>query len=278
MKIAVCLATVGLVATGLNAAPIYVGETLKPKNNITLNFQDTMSKKDVNAATPRNETGNIAAFELRGAYNVNENIPVTLGLPFYMASKKALGSTSSRNALGNVGLGLGWVDTMATADREMTWGYDLRLNSFLPTSRKDEAGVVASANPSIDLYRYSTKATTIQPQVGLFVTADQFSGKVNSGLGYTYIQDATDTNRLSLTGQLAGSWHAMPNMHVNLEYNAIYAEKSTFGSDKYRHALAPSISGNFDQIIGSAFVNVPLDSVTRDYHNLAFGINAGYTF
>lgn len=276
MKVLVSLATIGLVATSVNAAPYYVGENLKPSNNITLNFQDTMTKKD--AAQGRSDTGNIAAIEMRGAYNVSENIPVTMGLPFYFAGKNATGTGSSRNTLGNVNLGIGWVDTMPTADREMTWGYDIRWNAYLPTSRKLESAIVATSNPSTDLHRYAAKSTTMQPQMGLFFMADQFSGKVNAGYGFTYTTGVSDKTRNSVTGQLGASWHAMPNMHANLEYNAIFADSATFGSKKYRHALSPSLSGNYDNFLGSAFVNVPLDSTTRDIHNVAFGLNAGYTF
>lgn len=278
MKIAIAIATIGLAASSVNAAPIYVGENLKTQNNISLNFQDTLTKKDV--AAGRTDSGNIAAIELRSAYNINENVPVKLWLPFYMASKNATATGSSRNAMGNVGLGLGWTNAMPTESREMTWGYSLALNGFFPTSRKIEGGIVSTANPSIDFYRYATKATTVTPVAGLFFMADQFSGKANAGYGYTRFMQSgvTDKNGHTFTGQLAGSWHAMPNLHLNAEYNTIYGNKATFGTKKFRHAVAPSVSGNYEAFTGSVYGNIPLDSQTRDIATVAFGLNVGYSF
>jgi len=277
MKIAIAIVTIGLAASSIQAAPIYVGENLKTQNNIGLNFQDTLTKKDV--AAGRTDTGNIAAIELRAAYNVNENIPAKLWLPFYMSSKDITGT--SRNAMGNVGLGLGWTNSMPTESREMTWGYSLALNTFLPTSREIEGNTVAAANPSIDLYRYLTKTTSVAPVAGLFFIADQFSGKANMGYGYSRNGASgvtTDKNGHSFTGQLATSWHAMPSLHLNAEYNTVYANAAMFGTKKYRHSIAPSVSGNYEAFTGSIYGNIPLDSTTRDLSTVAFGLNVGYTF
>jgi len=274
MKIAI-IAALGLSVTGLNAAPYYVGETLTQKNNVTLNFQDTLVK---DTGTTTGESANIAAFQLRGAYNASANIPVTFNVPFYMAGEKLSGT--SRSALGNVGLGLGWSKSMPTSDREMTWGYSAVLNAWMPTSRKAEGGTVAATNFAIDAYKYNTKTTSIVPTIGLWLTADMITLKGNFGYGYSYNNDADDDKSSnSFTGQLAASWHATNNMHVNLEYNAL-AGDTTFRGDlpKVVHQISPSISGTMDKFMGSAFVNVPLDSESRDITTIAFGANVGYMF
>jgi len=279
MKIAVALAAIGLAASSVNAAPYYVGENIQPQNNVTLNFQNTMTKKDATAG--RADTGNIASIELRGAYNVNPNVPVSVYLPMYFASKNATASGSSRTSLGNIGLGLGWVNTMPSADREMTWGYSLMLNGWAPSSRKAEGSTVAGANPTTDLYRYTEKAFTGNPTVGLFVAADQFSAKVNAGYGYTRLGTSgiSNKNLHTFNTQLGASWHAMPNLHVNAEYNTTYATAAyTQNKKEFLHAIAPSISGNYESITGSVFGNIPLDSLTRDIQNVAFGLNVGYMF
>ena len=276
MKIAI-IAALGLSVTGLNAAPYYVGETLNQKNNVTLNFQDTLVKDE---ATVGDGSANIAAFQLRGAYNVSPNIPVSFNVPFYMAGKKLSGE--SRSALGNFGLGLGWSNSMPTADREMTWGYTAMLNAWMPTSRKIEGAAVAGTNLPIDYYKFAVKSTSIVPTVGLWLTADMITVKGNVGYGFTRTSasGATDKNLNTYTGQLAASWHAMNNVDLNVEYNAITGESSFRGEtfSKLTHQISPSISGSFDNIMGSAFVNIPLDKASRDITTLAFGANVGYMF
>jgi len=273
MKIAI-IAALGLSVTGLNAAPYYVGETLTQKNNVTLNFQDTLVK---DTGTETGESANIAAFQLRGAYNATANIPVTFNVPFYMAGENLSGT--SRSALGNIGLGLGWTKSMPTSDREMTWGYSTMLNAWMPTSRKVEGGSVAASNFAIDAYKYYSKTTSIVPTIGLWLTADMITLKGNFGYGYSYNNDAEDKSSNSFTGQVAASWHATNNMHVNLEYNALAADSNFRGSlPKLVHQISPSISGTMDKFMGSAFVNVPLDSESRDITTIAFGANVGYMF
>ena len=273
MKIAI-IAALGLSVTGLNAAPYYVGETLNQKNNVTLNFQDTLVK---DAATAGDGKANIAAFQLRGAYNINSNIPVTFNVPFYMAGEKLTGT--SRSALGNMGLGLGWTNSMPTADREMTWGYTAMLNGWLPTSRKAEGGSVAATNYAIDAYKYLSKTTSIVPTVGLWLTADVITVKGNVGYGYSYNNEAADKSAMSFTGQLAASWHATSNVHLNVEYNALAGDSTFRGSfPKLVHQVSPSVSGTMDNLMGSAFVNIPLDKESRDITTIAFGANVGYMF
>lgn len=274
MKIAI-IAALGLSVTGLNAAPYYVGETLKQDNNITLNFQDTLVK---DTGTVTGDSANIAAFQLRGAYNVNENIPVTLNVPFYMAGEKLSGN--SRSALGNIGLGLGWTNSMPTSDKEMTWGYTAALNAWMPTSRKDEGSQVSGANLPTDAYKFRTKSTTVAPTLGLWLTADMVTVKGNIAYGYTYQTGAADKSQNSFTGQIGASWHAMSNLDVNLEYNAIAADSAFRGNTnrRYFHAISPSVSGTYDSFMGSAFMNIPLDGDSRDTTTLAFGANVGYMF
>jgi len=276
MKIAIAIAAVGLIGS-VNAAPYYVGENLKPNNNITLNFQDTMVKKTGTVAGT--DKANIAAFELRGAYNVTNNVPVAIGLPFYMASKDLTGT--SRNGLGNGWLGLSWTDAIPTEDREMTWGYNIGLTTYLPsTGDKLEAASVAAANPTTDYYRFARKTFSIVPTAGVYMMADQFSAKLNASVGYGRDQatGVTSRNEYTYPVQLGLSYHAMPNLHLNAEYNTIYGNKAAFGTKKFRHAATPSISGNYEAFMGSLYASLPLDSTTRDIHNVSFGLNAGYSF
>jgi hypothetical protein len=51
------------------------------------------------------------------------------------------------------------------------------------------------------------------------------------------------------------------------------------GNNKaWKHAVTPSVSGNYDKLVASAYATIPLDKTTRNYTNVAFGLNAGYTF
>lgn len=286
MKLATLALGLGLLgATSVHAAPYYVGENLTPSNNIALGFQDTPTKKQ--AAAGRTSTGNIAAVNLSGAYNTSDSANIRAGLPFYMANKNATGG-NSRSALGNVNVGAGWVNSFVSTDKATNYGYTLLADVYLPTSRKDEALVPAFANPTTDFYRYSEASTSVTPRLGLFASQDQFSAKANVGYGYTYIQNSgiatgNDHNRNTFTGQAAASWHAMPSVQANLEYNAIILDTTTaqatgVSKQRYLHGLTPSLSGNYDAVLGSAFVTVPLDGRTRDVTNVAFGANVGYAF
>lgn len=277
MKLAIAIAAVGLIGTA-NAAPYYVGENLKPSNNISLGFQDTMVK---DSGTSTGETANIASLELKGTYNVTPNVPVSVGLPFYMASKNLTGS--SRNNLGNGWLSLGWTDSIPTEDREITWGYNASIGTYLPsTGDKVQAAAVAAANPTTDWYKYARKTFSLVPTAGVYMMADQFSAKLNASFAYGRTQSTavTEKNQYTYPVQLGASWHAMPNLHLNAEYNTIYGSKGAFpsGTKKFRHAASPSISGNYEAFMGSLYANIPFDSTTRDIHNVSFGLNAGYTF
>lgn len=283
MKLMTIALGIGLVGAGsAYATPYYVGQNLRPENNITLEFQDTVTKK----VTDIKERGNIAAFELKADVSPIENLSLGANLPFYIASKNALGAAESRNAMGNVSLSGSWSQALSQSSDSIAWGYAANLGVYLPTSRKDEGSTIAGANPATDFYTYSTKAMTVHPTLGVFVENEMFLAKTNVGYGYMYIKDGIsastnkkDTSRNTFTWQAAASWKAMPNLAANLEYNTIFLDKATVGNDKkFRHALAPSISGSFSGVIASAFANVPLDETTRDIHNVAFGANIGYMF
>jgi len=271
-----------VAASAVSASPHYVGERMNPKDNITLGFQDTPTKKALSANGKR---GNIAALELSGDYNVIENLAVGAQLPFYMINKNATGG-SSRNNVGNMSLSLNWHQQLSDSRDDFQWGYSAALDTYLPTSRKVEAGVIAGANPTTDFYAYSVKTTTIHPRAGLFIEGDRFAGKTNLGYGYMRIQDSnvSDKNRNTFTWQTAATWRAMSNLDLNLEYNTIILDKETAGrlvgegETKFRHSITPSVSGNYESILGQAFVSLPLDKATRDVHNVAFGAGVGYMF
>ncbi len=276
MKFAITLALVS--ATAVSASPYYVGENLTPKNHITLGFNDTPTKKDAGATA---KTGNIMALDLDANYNVTENVPVRLNAPIYFINKNATTTSTSRNSFGNIQLGTGWNMKFVSSDQSWNYGYAATIDTYLPTSRKDEADRVAQVNPSTDLYRYATKTTTALPTLGLFAGTDIFSAKVNLGLAYSRVSTTgvTDKNRLSMPAQVAATWHALPNLHLNAEYNAIALDTATASTGKrLRHGMSPSISGNYEALLASAYVTVPFDSTTRDLTAVSFGLNAGYSF
>ncbi len=281
MKFALAIAAIALTSSVNAATPYYVGENLKPDNNITLNFQDTMVKSG--AFVAGNDKANIAALEVRGNYNITENTPLGVNLPFFMSSEELTSSNTKRNALGNIGITLGWVNEIPTADRGTTWGYHMSLTGWAPTSRKDEGNSVALANPTTDLYKYASKTWTGAGTFGGYMMSDQFTMKGNVGYGFMRASEglpnaATKKNGHTMTGQLGLSWHATQSVELNAEYNAAGGTSLVFGDKKYRHAIAPSISGSYENMRAALYGSIPLDTESRDTTSIAFGLNAGYTF
>jgi len=283
MKAVSFVLTAGLVgATSVYAAPYYVGENLTPPDHVSLGFSDTPTKKDT--GSNRASTGNIATIEIKANYSPMENLDIRAGLPVYFATKKATtDAQGSRNAVGNISLGGNWNQDLSQPSDIWTWGYSAGGDIYFPTSRKTESNVVAAANAGTDFYRYYPLGLTFNPSVGLYLKRDVFSAKTNVGAGFMWIQKKgsvpSDQNRMIFNWQLASTWHAHPNMDANLELNTITLDKATAETGKkFRMGLTPSVSGHYDQILGQAFVTIPLDSTTRDVANVAFGINAGYMF
>lgn len=280
MKLSALILAAGLVgATAVEATPYYVGENLTPNNNVTLGFADAPTK-DLG-----NDKGNIATIEIEGVYNIIPDLALELNLPLSMVSKSATSATAgagtSRTSLGNIGTGVNWSRVLSDSSENVQWGIAAAFDLYLPTSRKVEAANVWAANPTTEFFRYATKTTSAHPHAGLFLNVDQFKAKANAGYGYSYVAGTgiTDRNRNNFTGQTAISWTPMEVLALNLEYNAIvFDTETTSGGKRYRHALTPSVSGNYGNILGSAFTVIPLDSTTRDYSAVAFGLNAGYMF
>lgn len=286
MKLVTLALGVGLMTmSALQAAPYYVGKQLNPENNITLGFTDTPTKSD--AALTGSSTGNIAAFELKGDYNVMPNLALGANVPFYMLNKKATATGESRTTLGNIGMTINWNTDLSTATSDFRWGYSAAVDTYLPTSKKTEAAVLAFANPSVDLYTYHTKATTVHPRLGLYFDNERFYAKTNVGYGFMYVSNgnaasggSNDKSRNTITWHNAFTWKAMSNLNCNLEYNAIAldtptrAEKNT----QYRHTVTPSLSGDYNNVVGQVFANIPLDAATRKIQKVAFGANIGYQF
>lgn len=281
MKYAIAIALLGV--TSVSASPYYVGENLNPQNNITLGFTDTPTKKTAPASTGK--TGNIIALDIKGAYNVAEGTSMRADLPFYMINKNAAGT--ARNAVGNISIGGIYGQSYKSEDQAWTYGYTLSSDIFAPTNRKNEGGTLAAANPTTDLWKFYPRALAVTPTVGIHAGKDMFRVKSNLGGAWAYLGKKsglpTDQNRLAINWQLAGTWHAMPNVHANLEYNTVFldtatAQDLTGKNTKFRHAVTPSIAGNYEQMLASAYATLPLDSTTRDVSNVSFGLNAGYAF
>lgn len=292
MKIFYALIGFGLVMSVAQAAPVYVGKHVSPQDNISLGFTGMpLTGDDQEIAGPAGDDTTIGAIELKGDYNVMENLAVGASLPFYFTSSDAFQSTDSENAIGNISVSANWTQEMSTSTDDFQWGYAAGLDTYLPTSREDEALAVAFANPSTDLYKYHTRAFSIHPRGSLFIDADRFYGQTTVGYGFMTIskddgfatlKNNTDTSRNSLSWQTALTWKAMPNLNANLEYNTVILDSATRTTtekdDQYRHAISPSVSGNYNQMTGQIFANLPLDSATRKNQNVAFGANVGYRF
>lgn len=281
MKLVLAIALVGV--TSLNAAPIYVGENLETKNNATLGFGYTPTKK-TNPASATDKTGTITALELKGAYNLTPESTVRASIPFYMADKNA--AAASRNAMGNVSIGGLWSNTLTSSNQAWTYGYTLSADAYAPTSRKDEAGAVAFANPTTDLWKYTPRALALTPTLGGFLKKDQVSVKTNLAYNYAYIGkksgSPSDQNRQAITWQLGTSWQALNNLSANLEYNTLYLDDATKtesgGTARFRHGITPSISGNYEALVASAYATIPLDKSSRDVTAVSIGANVGYQF
>lgn len=266
------------VSSAAFATPYYVGENLTPNNNITLEVLDTPTK-----GQGARDKGNIANFELKGDYKVWRDLSMGANLPFFFASSAATAG-DSKAAVGNIALTGNWAQTLSDSTADFQYGYAFNLDLFLPSSRSDEAGTVAGANPTIDLFRYSPRWTTVNPTLGGFIDGDRFMAKVNVGLGYSFITEKNNTpsdkNRFNTTIQAGASWKALNWMSANLEYNTMIHDKATRGTGKrFRHALAPSVSGTWnDSVRANLFANIPLDKTTRDVHNIQAGLGVGYIF
>jgi len=281
MKIALALVAV-LGASSASAATYYVGENLQTQNMINLGYSGTPVKEQ-----GARSGSFVNALELKAAYNPIEEAHLRGGLPFYFATKDLTGT--SRSALGNISLGGGYAWTAMSDDKAWTYGLAFTGDVFFPTSRKLEGGAMATINPTTDFFKYSPKTTSATPTIGGWLSSDMITAKLNVGYGYSYVQGTgvTDHNRNTFTTQTALTWHALPNLQGNLEYNGIIFDNETktglgiLGSTatkKWRHAVVPSISGNYDNVQAALYASVPLDKSTRDITNVAFGLNAGYLF
>ncbi len=249
-----------------------------------MGFGYTPTKKTFSAT---NDTGTITTYALKGDYNVMENLAVGLDLPFYWGNKKALGK--SRFGLGNMGINTNWNQNLNASTDDFGWGYSISLSAYFPTANKAETGAMADANPTLDLPRYARGWTTVTPMAGLFVQNEWFSAKGNIGMGYTLARKkytATgDKNRFNTPAQLGVSFRAMPELAINAEYNTILLDKATQNeasigtqSRRFRQTITPSISGEFANVVGQVYGNIPVDSTTRKASAFSAGLNVGYTF
>lgn len=286
-------------ATALSAAPYYVGKNLRNTNHLSLNFADTITKKDTSAKTFMGTSrGNIATLAIEGSYSPIEQANISIDLPFYMANKNAAfstGTAKAKNWMGNINFDMGWTQELNAPSSQWAYGINAALDTYFPTSSRSAALSVAYANPATDYYRFSPKGTTVQPRVGAYFGNEVVNAKTNVGYGFTYFSkdsktadQSQDQGRSSITWQTALTWNAMPNLHANLEYNTITLDTASniknattttrTKGNRFRHSVSPSLSGSYDQFLGSLFVTVPLDKATRDMTTMALGLNAGYQF
>ncbi len=293
MKMKALFLAVALVGVSLSASatPLYVGTNLTPQNNISFGFGYTPTKK---AYGVTGKTGTITNYALKSDYNVIENLALGLDLPFYWADKNANITATATTAkakfgLGNMGINANWNQRLNETSDDMAWGYSVALAAYFPTAVKDETVAVQTSNVALDLHRYGRKWSSIIPTAGLFIENEMFMAKINTGVGYSYIgkknRGPGDQSRFNVPSQLGLSYKVMPNFAVNAEYNTMFLDKTTkaemaIGTKqaRLRQVATPSLSGNFEGIMGQAYVNLPVDSTSRKANALAAGVNLGYMF
>lgn len=275
-----------LGSAAVTAAPYYVGQEAAPQNNVSLGIQFAPTKGDDAVIQPTGKTGSITAFELAGDYRVMENLSLGAELPFFMVSKENSTTNKSKSALGNIALGGNWNMDLSNKSSDYRWGYSAALNAYLPTSRKDQSAAVAYTNPTTDFFLYSPRSTTAHAQTGLYIDADRVYAQTTVGYAHTMIGKKsglpTDKARNFITWQTAGTYRAMANLDLNLEYNAILMDSATRTvtekNSKFRHAISPSVSGTYENVLAQAYANLPLDAATRETQTVSFGATVGYMF
>lgn len=277
-----------LGSAAVTAAPYYVGQEAAPQNNVSLGIQFAPTKGDDSSIqNTTGKSGSITAFELGGDYRVMENLSLGAELPFFVASKENSGTANkSKSALGNIALGGNWNMDLSNKSSDYRWGYSAALNAYLPTSRKDQAVAVAYTNPTTDFFLYSPRSTTAHAQTGLYIDADRVYAQTTLGYAHTMISKKagfpTDKNRNLITWQTAGTYRAMANLDLNLEYNAMLMDSATRivteKNSKFRHAISPSVSGTYENVLAQAYANLPLDAATRETQTVSFGATVGYMF
>jgi len=291
MKIKALFLAVAVVGASFTASatPLYVGTNLTPKNNVSFGLGYTPTKKNFTGT----ETGTITNYAVKADYNALESLAIGLDLPFYWANKKATG-TKSRFGLGNMGLSANWNQRLSATSDDVAYGYSISVPVYFPTANKNETGVVRRSSVALDLVRFSQKWTSVVPTAGLFIENEMFMAKFNSGLAFSYISKDSlaiagltgrDKSRFNIPTQLGLSYKVMPNFSVNAEYNTMYLDKSTktqvaIGAkqSRFRQVASPSISGNFNEMTGQVYANIPVDATSRKANAVAAGLNLGYTF
>ena len=283
MKHLLAILCLGFISTTTLARnPVYVGEIMKPNTRIALRVVDAPTK---GGAFPSSDgIGNVLALFLKGSYAFNDNVEVRAGLPAYFQSRNTTGQSESD--VGNVYVGAMWNDDLAIGSDNWAFGYTAALDVYFPTSREATGLVVAQAFPSLDFYKFVTKAISVHPMIGMIIDQKYVSLKYNVGIAYSHLLQTsglpTDQNRITFDWQSALTWHAMDTLNVAIEYNTISLDIGTVttaaGAAKFRHSLTPSLSSWYKGFEGMLFANVPLDKSSRNLSNLAMGVNLAYLF
>lgn len=259
------------------AASTYVGEKILPQDTFVARFFDAPTKSKNNLGD-----GNVASISLDLSQLRSDTLGWNAGLPVYTVSKEASGLQRDTN-IGNVNLGLNWVQTGDQALKDAQFGYGFSADLYLPTARQPESAAVSYVNPTTDFYRFAPNATTINPKLGLFVQRLYWSAKTNVGYGYQYISKDSialgKKGRNSFQWQLAGSIHPISFLDVNLEYNTIYFDSKTAKSrGQFRQSITPAVAASFAPVTADLFLTIPVDNASRDASSMAFGLQVGYVF
>ncbi len=290
MKIAFLIVTLFGFSASAFGASSFVGENIARKNNLTFGLGYTPTKKTF---TPARKTGTAISFSAEGDYNFLEDYFAGFDLPIYLVDTIA-STTKSRFSIGSTSVNVGLARRMINDPDQVSWGYALKLDLFLPTSLQKEAVTLQKLNVPLDLIRYGRGWASAQPFVTIFTDNSVILVKGGIGFAYSYIvkksaaaTSATrkDQNRMNIPIQAGLSYKLGSSLAINAEYNTMILDKPTrqlvaIGTKdtRFRQVLTPSVSGSIKHLDGQVYVNVPIDAASRRTHIVSPGIKVGFSF
>jgi len=287
--------TFSLIAGSALATPYYVGTNVAPKNNLSGGFNYTPTKKTF--STTR-KTGTITKYTFKGDYLFRQdrlptNVRFGFDLPLYWADRDA----TNRKA----GYGFGGVNLYASLGQrlsesvdDVTWGYLIKLDFYLPTTSDREALAVQKANVPLEMIRFGRGWASAQPTFTIFTENGDILLKAGAGVAYSYIVknsaaavSATrkDQNRYNIPIQAGATFKWSPDLAFNAEYNTMILDKPTRAlmavgtkNTRFRQLATVSVSGTWWNFLTQVYASVPVDAASRRTSIFNAGANLGVTF